>query len=76
MKLKVEVIERLRGRRDIKDKIVQDMDIVKSTLWRWMTLNEEDGPLTGFKCASIIADGLNLEVKDLYIEEPVSEEVA
>lgn len=75
MKLKTEIIERLRGRRDIKNKIVQEMGIVKSTLWRWMLLNEEDGPLTAFKCASIIAEGLSLEPQDLYIDEPVAQEV-
>lgn len=70
MKLKVEIIERLRGRRDIKQKITRDMGIVKSTLWRWMILNEEDGPLTAIKCASIIAEGLNVDLRDLYVEEP------
>lgn len=74
MKLKIEIIERLRGRRDIKNKIVREMGIVKSTLWRWMCLNEEDGPLTSFKVASIIAEGLHLSLSDLYVDEPSNAE--
>lgn len=74
MKLKTEIIERLRGRRDVKQRIAQEMGIVKSTLWRWMLLNEDEGPLTSYKCASIIAEGLNLSHSELYIEETIKEE--
>lgn len=65
MKLKVEIIERIKGRSDIKRNLVNASKLNRYSVWRWLNDNEEDGPLTKIKFLEIISEGLNLTIPEL-----------
>lgn len=60
MKLKTEIIERVRGRKEIVPLISAEMGVSKNTVKAWLKRNADDGWLTTFKVLAILRDKLGL----------------
>lgn len=69
MKLKNEIINKMRERRDLQKLILKIMGITRDSYYRWLRENTANGPLTTLACAKIIAENLNVEPEDLYTNE-------
>ena len=66
MKIKQEVIERIKGRSsEIKPKIMKEMNVTVQTVTFWINENKENGFLTCKAVLDIIAEVLNLTCKQI-----------
>ncbi len=70
MKLKREIIERLRCRdnRHIKVLLAEALDVSVSSIPRWIYANESNGKLTTVKALKIISEGLGVPVDEMLVE--------
>ena len=77
MILRKEIVERLKGRLDIKRQLRKILDVPNTTLWRWIEENKPNGPLTTFGALTAISKGLDLDVLDDLVTdqyEPADQE--
>lgn len=70
MRLKKEVIERLRCRdnRFIRLRLAEELGVAPSSVPRWIYVNENNGRLTTVKALQIISEGLNIAINDILTE--------
>lgn len=68
MKIKKEIIERLDGRKDVREKLIDGLKTTQPTLWRWMNQNITNGPLTTVASVRIIAKELEVSEGEILIE--------
>ena len=70
MRLKKEVIERLRCRdnRYIRLRLAEELGVSPSSVPRWIYANENNGKLTTVKALQIISEGLNVSVDSILID--------
>lgn len=68
MKFKTEIIERIKGRDDLKNKLVSELRKSRYSIWRYISENEDDGPLTRVKAIEIISSELNVPTNELFVE--------
>ena len=74
MKIKQEVLERMKGRaKDIKPKIVEEMGVTKQAVDYWFAQNKENGWLTCKPVLIIIGKALNLSDEEILTESEISE---
>lgn len=75
MILKLEVIERIKGREDIKPDLALALNLVRGSINRLLNENEPNGKLTTVAAINIICEKLSLEVSDVLTEvEPCEAE--
>jgi hypothetical protein len=65
MKIKVEIIERIRGRRDIKHKLMSALNSDRFKLNRWINRNDHEGKLVTLTALKIISEGLNVKQSEI-----------
>ena len=70
MKLKKEVVERLRCRdnRHIRLKLAESLCVAPSSVPRWIYANEDNGRLTTIKALQIISEGLNIPMNEILVD--------
>lgn len=67
MKIRTDIIERIRGRKDIIWLIASAMGVTRLTVKTWLEKNQSDGPLTTYKVLAILREQFKL-VDDLILE--------
>lgn len=72
MILKKEVIERVRGRKQVQE-FATHMDTTQPTMYRWMESNKDEGPLTTHKSLTWLATELECDIEDLLTDLKVEE---
>lgn len=60
MKIRTDIIERIRGRKDIIPLIASEMRVKRSTVKTWLNFNLEDGSMTKTKVMAILREKLQL----------------
>lgn len=68
MRIRTDIIERINGRRDIKNEIIKAFNTTRMTLWRWLNENEPDGPLTTVKSLAIISESLKINQEEILTD--------
>lgn len=69
MKIRQEVLERMRGRSgDIKPRIIKEMGVTKQSVDYWFLHNKENGRLTCKPVLKIIGEVLNLTDDEILTE--------
>ena len=69
MKIRQEVLERIRGRaKDIKPKITEEMGVTVQAVNYWINENKENGWLTCKPVLKIIGEALNLTDEEILTE--------
>jgi len=66
MKLKTEIIERIKGRDDIKNELIEALGCSRMSLWNWLNKNDENGKLTTIEAVIIISNALKVDVINLF----------
>jgi len=69
MKLKTEIIERIKGRDDIKNVLIEALGCSRMSLWNWLNKNDENGKLTTVEAVIIISNALKVDVVNLFNHE-------
>jgi len=69
MKLKTEIIERIKGRDDIKNELIEALGCSRMSLWNWLNKNDENGKLTTIEAVIIISNALKVDVVNLFNHE-------
>jgi len=69
MKLKTEIIERIKGRDDIKNELIEALGCSRMSLWNWLNKNDENGKLTTVEAVIIISNALKVDVVNLFNHE-------
>ena len=69
MRLKKEVIERLRCRdnRFIRLRLAEELGVAPSSVPRWIYSNENNGKLTTAKALQIISEGLDVPLDEILL---------
>jgi len=76
MKIRQEVLERMRGRaKDIKPRIQDEFGITRQAVDYWFRQNKENGWLTCKVCLRIIGEELNLTPDQILTEDVPTEEI-
>ena len=75
MKLKEEIVDRIRSRRRLRVAVCNEVDITREALWRYLNLNSENGKLTVYPVLKIVSQELNQPIDELLTAD-VSQEVA
>jgi len=74
MILRTEVIERIKGRDDIKPMLADALGVHRTSVWRIINKNEPNGDMTITAVVSILCEKLNLNPSDVLMEvEPCKE---
>ncbi|KAF0195488.1 MAG: hypothetical protein FD166_2939 [Bacteroidetes bacterium] len=76
MRLKPEIIQLIRDRRDLKRALMASLDVTRTRLFYILAENKEDGPLTRIKTGLIISGNLNRDLETLYEGQPTMEDVS
>jgi transcriptional regulator with XRE-family HTH domain len=76
MNLQKQVIERIKGRSDIKRSLISALGVSRYSIWKYLKDNEDDGPLTTYKALQIISKGLEITPEEAMCEEAKEKEVA
>ncbi|MEA5110409.1 hypothetical protein SDC9_37007 [bioreactor metagenome] len=74
MKLKIEIIERINGRNDVKRALIKELGTSRGSLWRFLKENTSNGPLTSYKVVQIISEGLSVNPEDVLTEDVLQKE--
>lgn len=76
MKIRQEVLERMRGRAaDIKPRIMDELGITRQAVDYWFAQNKENGRLTCKLCVRIIGEELNLTPEQILTEDITVEKI-
>jgi hypothetical protein len=70
MKIKPDMLEKIKGNLGLRKKIMTTLDVTRTTLWKY--LDENDDNLTKASALNVIAEHYNLQPYDL-LEEVVEE---
>jgi len=74
MKIRQEVLERMKGRaKDIKPRIMDEMGVTKQAVDYWFAQNKENGWLTCKPVLIIIGETLNLTDEEILTESETCE---
>lgn len=65
MKLTQKAIEAINSSSECKRELWYQLEISNSTLWRWVTANDKNGPLTTVKAIEIISQNTRLSQKEI-----------
>jgi len=68
MKLSNNVINSLRISHKAKARLMYELNVGTSTIWRWVSENAPDGELTRMRAVRILAEELNLPEDEILTE--------
>lgn len=68
VKIRPEIIERIKGRDDIKPLLVEALKLHRASINRLLNENKVNGELTKVSCIKIICENLNVDLEDAVIE--------
>lgn len=66
--MRADVIERIKGRDDIKPMIANAIGLHRTSVWRIINQNIPNGPLTKAAVISIISEKLSLNPSEILVE--------
>lgn len=69
MRLSQKGIEVINENSKIKKELCYKMDIVHTTLWRWMKENQDNGPMTSIKFIETLSNLTDINQEDLIDRE-------
>jgi len=73
MKLKDEVIDRIRGKRKMWLRLCDELNTSREGLWRYLNLNSDNGKLTSYAVLKVISDFFSEPIDNLVTEEKEQE---
>ena len=74
--LRTDVIERIKGRDDIKPLIANAIGLHRTSVWRIINQNIPNGPLTKTAVVNIICEKLSLDPSEILMEVEPCETVS
>jgi hypothetical protein len=66
MIVKKEIIERIQGRKDIKQNLRLAFNVNRMTVYHWLKVNKPHSPLTTITAANIISSALQIQTENIY----------